>query len=73
MLVNKTGVDLQAIRFILRITRQMKGSWFNAQSKTIYVTFTEISYRHHTTVKTAGNMKSVSRVKLPYFEGIFKL
>ena len=30
-------------------------------------------YRPHTTVKNARNMKSLSRAKLPYFEGIFNL
>ena len=29
--------------------------------------------RPHTTVKNARNMKSVSQIKLLYFEGIFKL
>ena len=31
------------------------------------------TYRPHTTVKNARNMKSVSQAKLPYFKGIFKL
>ena len=31
-----------------------------------------ILYRPHTTVKNAINMKSVSREKIPHFEGIFK-
>ena len=32
----------------------------------------EVSYRPHTRVKIAKNMKSVSWSKLPYFEEIFK-